>query len=53
MKHDIYTGLLNRLNDDIEYRCPGCRVLIGALTQGALEKAKQRHKCKEKKEVLK
>jgi hypothetical protein len=47
MKHDIYVVLVNRLNDDpLTFRCPECKILIGALTSEALEKAKERHKCK-------
>ena len=35
--------------DELLWRCPTCKVLIGALTKEALEKAIERHKCKIKK----
>jgi hypothetical protein len=46
MKHDIYTGLVKELNNDFEWRCDKCRVLVGALSKEALQKAIERHKCK-------
>jgi hypothetical protein len=48
MKNDIYSTLVNRLNEDpLTHRCK-CGVLIGALTEEKLKQAVERHKCKGK-----